>query len=495
MTFRKNRSLLAGGLLAALTLLATPWPAAAADAPKPADPPKPAAPAPPASYKLQPGDEIKVSVVPQKEFDTAGTILPDGKVSLPGIGELDAAGLRTADLAKEITKILDKDLVDPKVTVSILKILKPQAIPKVTVVGAVGKPGPIDLDTGLRLRKAIELAGGVTADADKAKIRLTHADASSRIVDLDALASTQDATKDPVLLDGDSIDVPLISKLHVTVTGAVAKPGAVEFEQGARVQKAIDLAGGALPTGDAAAVTVTHKDQSQIVVNLSDPAALKDGKINLVLQDGDSIDVPLRFKGGTVTIFGPVVNPGTYELKENWTVQDLILAAGKTTPLADLEHVDLQRAGKPIETLDLAKAAQLGASAFVPLQAGDRVVVRVYERQITVMAPTDGGAQRGLKPGQTLGQFMRELLLEQQELANTGKADLKKVTLHHGGKNIKFDVRDVVTGKDKEKQDLVLEPGDVIYVPVFMPSQRTGPLTPGNIFKIIGGSLLRFPFL
>jgi polysaccharide biosynthesis/export protein len=493
MTFRKNRSLLVGGLLAALTFLASP-PATAADAPKPADPAKPAAPAPPASYKLQPGDEIKISVVPQKEFDTAGTILPDGKVSLPGIGELDAAGLRTAELAKEITKILDKDLVDPKVTVSITKILKPQAIPKVTVVGAVGKPGPIDLQDGLRLRKAIELAGGVTADADKAKIRLTHADASSRVVDLDALASTQDATKDPTLLDGDSIDVPQISKLHVTVTGAVAKPGAVEFEQGARVQKAIDLAGGALPTGDAAAVTVTHKDQSQIVVNLSDPAALKDGKVNLVLQDGDSIDVPLKFKGGTVTIFGAVVNEGSYELKPDWMVQDLILAAGKTTSLADIEHIDLVRAGKPVQTLNLAKAAQQGAAAYVPLQAGDRVIVREYEQQVTIFAPIEGGKQRGLKPGQTLGQFLTDLIKETQALADTSKADLKKVSLHRAGKKITFNLPDVVSGKDKDKNELMMEPGDVLYVPVFVPSQKT-PLTAGTIFKTIGASALRLGFL
>src|SRR5688572_28973821 len=69
------------------------------------------------TYRLQPGDEVTLSVLPQKEYDIAATVLPDGQLNLKNIKEpIKAAGMTLDQLRTLIKKLLDEELVDPMVT-------------------------------------------------------------------------------------------------------------------------------------------------------------------------------------------------------------------------------------------------------------------------------------------------------------------------------------------------------------------------------------------
>src|SRR5688572_6716455 len=70
-------------------------------------------------YRLAPGDVIEATVTPQRTFDRTVTIQPDGKISYPLVGTLQAAGLTVAQLSERLRKALDRDLVGPRVTVSL----------------------------------------------------------------------------------------------------------------------------------------------------------------------------------------------------------------------------------------------------------------------------------------------------------------------------------------------------------------------------------------
>src|SRR5205823_13349025 len=101
-------------------------------------------------------------------------------------------------------------------------------VPRVTVTGAVTKPGPVDLQEGLRVRKAVELAGGALKDADLTRVTIAHPDFTRTVVDLSREEKAADPERNRLLEDGDSVEVPLKEKIKITVVGCVAKPGMLD---------------------------------------------------------------------------------------------------------------------------------------------------------------------------------------------------------------------------------------------------------------------------
>ena len=100
----------------------------------------------------------------------------------------------------------------------------------VDVKGEVVKPGEVQLKAGMRLRQAIEAAGGFSANADPMAIQVVGTDGDMTKVDLTKLGPT------PLLQEGDRVEVPEFNPDHyVMVAGAVAKPGALPYREGITV--------------------------------------------------------------------------------------------------------------------------------------------------------------------------------------------------------------------------------------------------------------------
>lgn len=125
-------------------------------------------------FRLGPDDVIEVSVYQDKDFDRTVPVRPDGKISLPLIGELPASGKTAPDLQKEIAQRLKQYFSDPTVTV----VVKEVNSPKVSVVGEVKNPGMYKIKDRATLLDAIALAGGLTEFAKKNKIFVIRADAN-----------------------------------------------------------------------------------------------------------------------------------------------------------------------------------------------------------------------------------------------------------------------------------------------------------------------------
>src|SRR5437763_16351199 len=86
----------------------------------------------PPEYRFAPGDVIDVTVAPQHAFDRTLIVQPDGKISYPVVGQLQAQGMTVAQLSQQLQAGLNRDLVNPRVTIS-LKELNRQAVPRVSV--------------------------------------------------------------------------------------------------------------------------------------------------------------------------------------------------------------------------------------------------------------------------------------------------------------------------------------------------------------------------
>ena len=114
-------------------------------------------------YVIQAGDTISVRVWGQDNLSSRSRVRPDGKISLPYVPEVQAAGVTPTVLSKKIQASLKDVLVNPVVTVT----LDEQRPLQVSVLGEVARPGSFVLDQNPGVLQAIAMAGGMTPFANK----------------------------------------------------------------------------------------------------------------------------------------------------------------------------------------------------------------------------------------------------------------------------------------------------------------------------------------
>ena len=119
-------------------------------------------------YRLGPEDVISVFVWKQPELSTTVVIRPDGRVSLPLLGELDATGKTAVQLQTEITKQMLQYIVDPKVNVMVKEVNSPS----IAVLGQVQRPDRYRIRQRITALDAIAMAGGFTNFAKRDKVTI-----------------------------------------------------------------------------------------------------------------------------------------------------------------------------------------------------------------------------------------------------------------------------------------------------------------------------------
>jgi polysaccharide export outer membrane protein len=143
----------------------------------------PAQPAP-APGILATGDVIKLTNPGNPEYSQIQKIRPDGKISLPMIGEVDAAGKRIGALQDELATLYKGKLKTPEIVVT----LDSSTVP-VYITGAVGRPGKIVLDRPMSVLEGIMEAGGFSPIANQKQVvlvRIEKGQHRSYVLDLSA---------------------------------------------------------------------------------------------------------------------------------------------------------------------------------------------------------------------------------------------------------------------------------------------------------------------
>jgi polysaccharide export outer membrane protein len=119
-----------------------------------------------AAYRIGPEDVLDVLVWKNAELSRTVPVRPDGKVSLPLVNDIQAAGLTPADLRQQLTTRLSEFVPSPEVSVIVKEI---HAV-KVAVVGAVKLPGRYELKSPATVLELIALAQGLTEFANRDRI-------------------------------------------------------------------------------------------------------------------------------------------------------------------------------------------------------------------------------------------------------------------------------------------------------------------------------------
>jgi polysaccharide export outer membrane protein len=109
-------------------------------------------------YKIGPQDMVRIDVWKEPEISRTTPVRPDGRISLPLLNDVQAAGLTPTQLAGVITEGLKKFITNPQVTVGVTEINSR----RVYVTGEVLKPGAFPLQAGMTVLQALTSSGGFT---------------------------------------------------------------------------------------------------------------------------------------------------------------------------------------------------------------------------------------------------------------------------------------------------------------------------------------------
>jgi len=158
-------------------------------------------------YIIGPGDILDISVWKDEALTKLVTVLPDGKISFPLIGEVTAGGKTLADLREELEKKLSRYVPDISLSVVVTRINSMI----VYVVGRVNNPGMFGINTNVTVLKALAMAGGLNPFAKRSKIKIfRETGGQTRILsfDYDDVINGEDLGQNIQLQRGDTVVVP-----------------------------------------------------------------------------------------------------------------------------------------------------------------------------------------------------------------------------------------------------------------------------------------------
>lgn len=359
----------------------------------------------PEAYTLGAGDRIRVDVFNVPEYSREYVVSPNGIVNLYVVGALSVRGMSTQEAQSAIAAKYSRNLRTPRIDVTLLAT-RPLTV---AVAGEIARPGAYTLgtqtqagDKALTITRLIQQAGGVTQTANARKIQVKRQQQSGTpltiSVDLWELARSGDLRQDLILRDGDSVFIPANAQidptlsaqlatsniatdanqpLNLVVVGAVMRPGPLVLARtGAAgttstsgsamptLTQALQQAGGVTPTADIRQIEVRRLtkagDTQSIRLNLWNLIHTGDAKQDIVLQQGDTIVVPVgnaltaaevtQIGGSTlapsairVNVIGEVESPGTVQVSANTPLNQAILSAGGFNRRANRKSVQLLR--------------------------------------------------------------------------------------------------------------------------------------------------------
>lgn len=237
-------------------------------------------------------DLLHVQVLGVEALERRVRVAADGTITLPLVGSIRAAGLTVDGLEREIARhLVDGYVKDPQVSVFVEEFRSR----RVSVSGAVRRPGSFEILRPATLLEALALAGGVLADEAAPRMQIVRPGAETPI-EVDRLALQGGSLDQNLALQpGDLVHVPFDEMIEVRVEGRVARPDRyrVRRSEALTVLRAVMMAGGVLGHASGRRVEVVRREGEHrirtLVVNLN---RIREGREpDLPLQSDDVVVV------------------------------------------------------------------------------------------------------------------------------------------------------------------------------------------------------------
>ncbi len=159
------------------------------------------------SYVIGPQDVLNIAVWKEPDFSSTAPVRPDGKISMPLLGDVEAAGRTPSQLEQDLTVRLKKYIDDPRVTVVVTSINSK----RVYILGEVNHPGTINMSPDMTVLQALSAAGGPTAYANTKKITILRTEQGKQTkyaFNYKEVIKGNETQQNIVLKAGDTIVVP-----------------------------------------------------------------------------------------------------------------------------------------------------------------------------------------------------------------------------------------------------------------------------------------------
>lgn len=384
---------------------------------------------------------------------------------------------------------------------------------RVSIDGAMKRPGVFEMKQGETLKDLISYAGGFTENAYQNRITVQRTTEREKSV---ADVSSELYGMFPLQTGDQFIVAEVLDRYsnRVKIYGGVFRPGPYALDSGMTLMDLVKKADGLLEDAYLERATITRlRDDltpELISFNVKD---LLDGKFNLLLRKEDEVTIgtmkDLEEKK-TVSIYGQVLSPGTYPFYENMTVKDLIFLAKGFKEFAAIDKIELSRKVKDdnklkenvekneIKTISVSRDLSAGGDGDIKLEPNDMISVRLKEgiesnrsmsllgevrspgdyvitnkreRISDVMARAGGitsyayvqGAFLIRKGSRSAAERMRDAKLIKKISETEGDPEIMK-QLQSRTDLVGIDMENILKHPGG-KEDIYVEDGDMIYVP------------------------------
>jgi polysaccharide biosynthesis/export protein len=156
-------------------------------------------------YRLGPGDKLRVEVYKEEQLSQSLQVRPDGKITLPLVGDFAAAGKTPIEVRDELAKSLKEYVTNPVVTVIVVEATAAQ----VNVIGEVTTPGTLIMQGPMTILDALAKVGGLREFADRDDIRILRKTRTGiQTINFDYKKAMKGLIDPPFLQPGDTVVVP-----------------------------------------------------------------------------------------------------------------------------------------------------------------------------------------------------------------------------------------------------------------------------------------------
>ena len=441
-------------------------------------------------YLIGPGDELIVMLWGETQFRQVLNVDREGFVFIPEVGQVFVNGLNLSLLESKLFKVLSKSYasLNPRggKATTFLDISLGNLRPlRIQVLGEVSQPGAYTVSPSATLFSSLYYFNGPTNLGSLRDIQLIRGGKKIASIDFYQFLLTGKKPKDQKLQLDDVIFIPNRLKT-VSISGEVNRPGIFELKSKETLKDLMEMAGNLKVTAylDRAQVDrVVPFDQREKLgidrmfndVNLE--KILNDGT-NFTLNDGDKIVVFSVFdlRSNVVNIEGAVSRPGSYDIGEYLSLNQLIQKADGLLGDAYLDRVDIIRTNpdysEELIKLDLRKVISGIAEDDIKLESGDQIqIFSLTQRKGKEYVAIDGHVKQPgkytLQKNMTLYDlifiqtglsdinFKKEAYLDRAELIRTNKSNFEKMI-------IPFNLGLVLNNKGKASE--LLQPDDYIFI-------------------------------
>jgi polysaccharide export outer membrane protein len=240
-------------------------------------------------YIIGGGDTLNISVWGSPELSLTITVRPDGKISLPALGEVKAAGYTPLQLTQRLERELSKIVKKPIVTVIVTNMTNY----RIYVFGRGAPAGVYTLSRETTLLKFLSRLGKL----DNADLESSYLIRNRKKIKTDfyALFERGDFSQDIILEPDDMLFIPDNFEKRISIVGAVNKPVTVPYRDGLTILDVILEAGGFTQFAKESSVKILRKSGNNRieVIKVNAKVLIRKGDIkeNILMKPGDFVSV------------------------------------------------------------------------------------------------------------------------------------------------------------------------------------------------------------